>query len=148
MCGIAGILERRQDAPELRAELDAALTVLALRGPDGEGRWLASDRRVAFGHRRLSIIDLSERDAQPMLSADGTRAVAGTIHYDQHVTVGAIVSAQVTPAGFEAVTTTAFDSGVMRVAITADGTAWGGVLHDASCVCFLAGAAIQPVSST
>jgi outer membrane protein assembly factor BamB len=81
-----------------------------------------------------------------MISGDGTRAVAGSIHYDRNATVGAVISARI-PAigGFEDITTTDFDSGVMRVAITADGTAWGGALHDASCVCFLAGASSAPV---
>ena len=87
-----------------------------------------------------------------MISGDGTRVVAGSIHYDDNapagtvVTVGSVVSALVHPiGGFEDVTTTLFDSGVMRVAITADGSAWGGVLHDASCVCFLAGSTSLPV---
>ncbi len=81
-----------------------------------------------------------------MLSGDGTRAVAGSIHYDNNVTVGAVISARIAPiGGFEGVTTTVFDSGVMRVAITEDGSAWGGALHDASCVCFLAGATSLPV---
>lgn len=86
-----------------------------------------------------------------MLSGDGTRAVAGSIHYDNDVTasavttIGAVVSARIAPiGGFEDVTTTVFDSGVMRVAITADGSAWGGALHDASCVCFLAGSTSLP----
>jgi asparagine synthase (glutamine-hydrolysing) len=36
------------------------------RGPDASGYWESDDRRVALAHRRLSIIDLSERGAQPM----------------------------------------------------------------------------------
>ena len=38
------------------------------RGPDGEGLW--AQGRVAFGHRRLKIIDLSEHAQQPMTDAD------------------------------------------------------------------------------
>lgn len=40
------------------------------RGPDGFGEWTAMNGRIALGHRRLSIIDLSERAAQPMASED------------------------------------------------------------------------------
>jgi len=40
------------------------------RGPDGSGEWVSEDRRVAMGHRRLSIIDLSEAAAQPMTAQD------------------------------------------------------------------------------
>lgn len=39
------------------------------RGPDGEGHWMHDN--VAIGHRRLSIIDLTDTGSQPMVSADG-----------------------------------------------------------------------------
>lgn len=45
--------------------------LMAARGPDGHGEWASDDRQIWLGHRRLSIIDLSERGAQPMRSADG-----------------------------------------------------------------------------
>ena len=45
------------------------------RGPDGSGVWWSADRRVALGHRRLAILDLSSRAAQPMTSADGRLAI-------------------------------------------------------------------------
>ena len=45
------------------------------RGPDGSGVWWSADRRLALGHRRLSILDLSSRAAQPMTSADGRLAI-------------------------------------------------------------------------
>jgi len=41
------------------------------RGPDAEGAWLDARCRVAFGHRRLSIMDLSSQGAQPMSSHSG-----------------------------------------------------------------------------
>ena len=48
---------------------------MAHRGPDGAGIWRSADRRCTLGHRRLSIIDLSDRAAQPMLNAAGTVAL-------------------------------------------------------------------------
>ena len=45
---------------------------MAHRGPDGAGLWTSLDRRCTLGHRRLSIIDLSDVAAQPMSNAAGT----------------------------------------------------------------------------
>ncbi|MEM7774280.1 MAG: asparagine synthase (glutamine-hydrolyzing) [Pseudomonadota bacterium] len=72
MCGINGIFAYHYAAnPIDRAELVRTRDHMAPRGPDGAGDWIASDQRVGFGHRRLSIIDLSDTGAQPMTSADG-----------------------------------------------------------------------------
>jgi asparagine synthase (glutamine-hydrolysing) len=48
---------------------------MAHRGPDGVGIWCARDRSCTFGHRRLSIIDLSPEAAQPMVNDEGTVSV-------------------------------------------------------------------------
>ena len=66
MCGIAGEL-RFDGTPPARETLERMSARLARRGPDGSGYW--SDGPVAFGHRRLAIIDLSERSRQPMVDA-------------------------------------------------------------------------------
>jgi asparagine synthase (glutamine-hydrolysing) len=73
MCGICGIHEyARQGTPRL--EPIAAMTdALAHRGPDGAGTWCTP--RLALGHRRLSIFDLSSAGLQPMHSADGLATV-------------------------------------------------------------------------
>jgi asparagine synthase (glutamine-hydrolysing) len=72
MCGIAGILGARAvNAVAVQAMTD----VMAHRGPDGEGQWISDDGRVCFGHRRLAIIDITEKSAQPMLSADGALTI-------------------------------------------------------------------------
>jgi len=70
MCGILGALGPRDLVTEAR--LSAALGVMTHRGPDGQGLQdipLRGDpsRRLLLGHRRLSIIDLSENGSQPML---------------------------------------------------------------------------------
>jgi len=72
MCGIAGLYAYLDVAPPVdRAELSRMNARMAPRGPDGSGDWFSADGRVGFTHRRLAIIDLSERGAQPMHSADG-----------------------------------------------------------------------------
>jgi asparagine synthase (glutamine-hydrolysing) len=45
---------------------------MASRGPDGIGEWFSPDGRTGLGHRRLSIIDLSEAASQPMANEDGS----------------------------------------------------------------------------
>lgn len=72
MCGIAGLYAYLAVAPKVeRRELTRMNARMAVRGPDGSGDWFSADERVGFTHRRLAIIDLSERGAQPMHSADG-----------------------------------------------------------------------------
>jgi asparagine synthase (glutamine-hydrolysing) len=77
MCGIAGAVfwndERNRDAMAIGQRMTAALLH---RGPDGHGVAAPRSARfdapaVVFGHTRLAIIDLSDRAAQPMASADG-----------------------------------------------------------------------------
>ncbi|HVH78991.1 MAG TPA: asparagine synthetase B, partial [Stellaceae bacterium] len=76
MCGIAGIYGHHPVAnPVEPAELLRMRDRMTPRGPDGAGAWYSEDRRVGLANRRLAIIDLSERGAQPMLSADGKLAV-------------------------------------------------------------------------
>ncbi len=74
MCGIVGSFhaQRESSAPDIVARMRDRI---AHRGPDGVGLWRSRDGRCCFGHRRLSIIDLSDAAAQPMLNADGTVAV-------------------------------------------------------------------------
>src|SRR5262249_10954713 len=72
MCGINGIYAYHYAAnPIDRAELLRTRDHMAARGPDGRGEWVSEDGCIGFGHRRLSIIDLSDGGAQPMISADG-----------------------------------------------------------------------------
>ena len=77
MCGIAGIFAYHYPAlPVDRDELRRIRDHMAARGPDGLGEWFSEDGRVGLAHRRLSIIDLSDRAAQPMRSDDGQVVVS------------------------------------------------------------------------
>jgi len=71
MCGIAGYMAIGGDAGRWKADLPAAVRALEHRGPDDAGCWFAPDERVGLGHRRLSILDLSELGHQPMVSPCG-----------------------------------------------------------------------------
>jgi asparagine synthase (glutamine-hydrolysing) len=73
MCGIAGFLElgRRSGTHEIEALAGAMAEKLTHRGPDASGVWADAEAGVAFGHTRLSIIDLSPAGAQPMVSSCG-----------------------------------------------------------------------------
>jgi asparagine synthase (glutamine-hydrolysing) len=67
MCGLTALFSYGRNAPMVdSAELEVITDSMVMRGPDGRGIWLSGDKRVGLGHRRLSIIDLSERASQPM----------------------------------------------------------------------------------
>lgn len=79
MCGIAGIIsfpEKRVTQQELKEMTD----IVEHRGPDGDGHYISADGRVGLGHRRLSIIDLSDAASQPMTFDDHTIVFNGEIY--------------------------------------------------------------------
>jgi asparagine synthase (glutamine-hydrolysing) len=74
MCGICGII-RYNNAVD-PADVERLSSYIAHRGPDGKGAWISEQQHVGIGHRRLSILDISEAGQQPMLSADGRYIIA------------------------------------------------------------------------
>lgn len=73
MCGIVGLWDLRASRPADRTTrlVGAMADRMLTRGPDGHGVWVDEASGVAFGHRRLAVLDLSETGHQPMHSADG-----------------------------------------------------------------------------
>ncbi len=63
MCGISGIINKN-DLPVSPGDIKEINDLIIHRGPDGEGYY--HGKNFALGHRRLSIIDLSEQGSQPM----------------------------------------------------------------------------------
>ena len=73
MCGIAGfaVLSGKPAADPGRL-LRVMGDLIAHRGPDGAGEWIAPGDRAGLAHRRLAIIDLSPAAAQPMAADNGS----------------------------------------------------------------------------
>ncbi len=78
MCGIAGLIDKhgKLSPDALRATVARMTDAIAHRGPDDAGVWLSGNGRVALGHRRLSVIDVSSAGHQPMLDESGVQTRA------------------------------------------------------------------------
>jgi asparagine synthase (glutamine-hydrolysing) len=83
MCGISGEIQLRAGRPASLAAVEAMAGTMTDRGPDGHGAF--AHGRVAFAHRRLKIIDLSEASQQPMVDAElGLAIVFNGCIYNHH----------------------------------------------------------------
>jgi asparagine synthase (glutamine-hydrolysing) len=69
MCRIAGLVTNHPQGDEIKRTVKIMCDALQHGGPDDEGVYCSTDIRMAFGHRRLSIIDLSANGHQPMVDA-------------------------------------------------------------------------------
>lgn len=65
MCGIVGIINKNH-YPVDQSTLEKMSAKIAHRGPDSSGIYFSDNRDIAFAHRRLSLVDLSNHGAQPM----------------------------------------------------------------------------------
>lgn len=74
MCGITGLVDTSNNTSK-RDTIERMTMTVAHRGPDGQGIWHDSGENVWFGHRRLSILDLSPSGAQPMTTEDDRHAI-------------------------------------------------------------------------
>lgn len=75
MCGIAGLVTVPNKPIDLRERLIAMRDMMAHRGPDDSGLYIAADGRAGLANRRLAIRDLSPAGHMPMLNAAGTVCV-------------------------------------------------------------------------
>jgi asparagine synthase (glutamine-hydrolysing) len=69
MCGILGRISLTEKIGE--DSMKIALDLMIHRGPDAAGVWTSPSENIWLGHRRLSILDLSDLGTQPMVSFDG-----------------------------------------------------------------------------
>lgn len=88
MCGIVGMTRPGECAPEVFSRM---VDRLARRGPDARGEY--RNDLVALGHRRLNILDLSDRGAQPMLSDDKSVVIVYNGECYNHLELRALLPA-------------------------------------------------------
>ncbi len=73
MCGIAGIYNFKTQDKVATSDILNMISVIQYRGPDGEGEFTSGP--IGLGHKRLTIIDTSERSNQPMTSKNGSQTI-------------------------------------------------------------------------
>jgi asparagine synthase (glutamine-hydrolysing) len=94
MCGITGLFRPGGgDDSVLVGYVRRMTDAIAYRGPDASGLWSCASAGIAFGHRRLSILDLSEAGAQPMKSACGRFTVTFNGELYNHLDIRAELEA-------------------------------------------------------
>lgn len=94
MCGIAGLFRPGGgDDSQLTGYARRMTDAVAHRGPDADGIWTEPRAGIAFGHRRLSILDLSDAGAQPMRSACGRLTVTFNGEIYNHLDIRAELEA-------------------------------------------------------
>ena len=94
MCGIAGLFRPGGgEEGQLSATARSMTETLARRGPDAAGFWTNASAGIAFGHRRLAVIELSEAGAQPMRSDCGRLTVTFNGEIYNHLDIRAELEA-------------------------------------------------------
>ncbi len=76
MCGVTGFIDPKPHEYGSKAMARIMADALAHRGPDRAGTWADDGAGIAFGHRRLAVLDLSSAGDQPMHSASGRYVIA------------------------------------------------------------------------
>ena len=71
MCGITGFYNKNNSISQNKVKLSRMTSRIKHRGPDSMGLWTEHNNGIYLGHRRLSIIDLSKKGDQPMVSKNG-----------------------------------------------------------------------------
>ena len=84
MCGISGFqVIKKSKSFDKKKKLIDITRIIQHRGPDDSGYWIDENKNVFIGHTRLSIIDLSRKGSQPMVSLNGRYVISLT--YEEHL---------------------------------------------------------------
>ena len=117
MCRIAGITNAAYPINNLKCLVQSMCTTLQHGGPDDEGMFTDTENNLCFGHRRLSIIDISAAGHQPMLYQQNRYVIT----YNGELYNYLLLKADLKAMGFQF--NTQSDTEVLLAAYTAWGTA-------------------------
>ena len=117
MCRIAGIINAAYPINNLKSLVQSMCTTLQHGGPDDEGMFTDTENNLCFGHRRLSIIDISAAGHQPMLYQQNRYVIT----YNGELYNYLLLKADLKAMGFQF--NTQSDTEVLLAAYTAWGTA-------------------------
>ena len=97
MCGIAGFCSKSVEQKQVILGMNERMLH---RGPDAGGYYLDEETGVTLGHRRLSIVDLSESGAQPMVSHNERYVLVynGEIYNSQEIKKNLLVMPKISSA--------------------------------------------------
>jgi asparagine synthase (glutamine-hydrolysing) len=88
MCGLTGFLWKNSSSTfDAQNQLKAMTNSILHRGPDDEGFWIDKPSRIAIGHRRLSVLDLSSAGHQPMHSHSSRFVIAFNGEIYNHISL-------------------------------------------------------------
>ena len=76
MCGISGFVLKKTEKNFCLESLIKMVSTLAHRGPNNKGYWKNNENTQFIGHTRLSILDLSEKGSQPMISSSSNYVIS------------------------------------------------------------------------
>lgn len=100
MCGLAGVYSINCSSQARATDVCTAMTAeLVHRGPDDAGIWQDGRGRIALGHRRLSILDLSPLGHQPMVSSTGRYVIVFNGEIYNHLIIRSELESSSTCAG-------------------------------------------------
>ncbi|WP_062816437.1 asparagine synthase (glutamine-hydrolyzing) [Alcanivorax sp. NBRC 102024] len=97
MCGIVGLINppAAVGGRELASTVQSMAETIISRGPDSQGVWVDDEAGLALGHRRLSIVDLTEAGHQPMVSPCGRYVLVFNGEIYNHLALRSVIEARV-----------------------------------------------------
>lgn len=94
MCGFAGIINQKKSHHSMHVVINNMTNSISHRGPDDKGIWVDQNENIALGHRRLSVIDVTNAGSQPMHSHDNNLVIVFNGEIYNHLEIRKILESE------------------------------------------------------